>query len=113
MGAGGLGGGGACPLASVHRVVKGRWFRHVIAPKCQNARAAAGPMHGLTDLGACLGRSHRYEPKTARWKLYTTKTAIRQTRKATISVPQGQFQLLGFFAAAVFQEVWIDFDGPA
>ena len=95
-----MGGGGACPLASVHRVVKGRWFHHLLAPKCQNARAAAGPMHGLTDLGACLDCTHRYEPKTARWKQYTTKTAIRQARKATSLKGDEPFALWSFSGVA-------------
>jgi hypothetical protein len=38
---------------------------------------------------------------------------MRQARKATISGTQGQFHLLGLFAAAVFQDVWIDFEVPA
>ena len=74
---------------------------------------SGGLRHGQMDFGPSLDRTHRYEPKVTRWKQDSTVPATRQARKATISVPQGQFHLLGLFAAAVFQEVWGDFEGPA
>ena len=99
---GGLGGGGARSLTAVHLVVKGRWFHHLIGPKCAECGRAAERTVGL---GGQPDRTHDYEAKVTRWRQYTTIPAMRQAKKAPISGPEGQFQLLGLFAAAVFQKV--------